>query len=179
MKYFTRDIWAGWQSNRKGVFERAMKKWNTNRTRYRASIRKVSARLGGRQGKFFTDHSMHDGRLLLFEVKDWPRSNLKSKRMSCATSVQMAILTGRKNAEIYTLHYRGVQEVSMQTKNDLFPLDDSRFGDWGYDELLADNTDVFRHNILFQTGTEISIVFRKFIFRRHKASTEMLERYAG
>lgn len=54
----------------------------------------------------------------------------------------------------------------------------SRFGDWGYDELLSEGKADFRHNILFQTGTEISIVFRRFEFSLQKATASALRKYS-
>jgi hypothetical protein len=94
------------------------------------------------------------------------------------TCVRMAVLSGREEAIIYRLLYCEVKEIAIQTKNDLFPLENSRFGDWGYDELVAGGHGCFRHNILFQTGTEISITFRKFSFDTQKASARELRQYA-
>jgi hypothetical protein len=172
MKYFTREIWAGWQrTGRAG--DRAERQWKTNRALYLKSIRQLASRLGARTGKFFTDHSLHDGRILRFSIFDLPLSSLK-KKMVPVTSLRMAVLAGWETAVIYLLDYGEMREISIQPRNDLFPLDHSQFGDWGYDELLPEGRQFFRHNILFQTGTEISIVFRKFGFRRQKASNRAL-----
>ena len=98
--------------------------------------------------------------------------------MVSETCVRMAVLAGTKTAIMYQLLYGEVKEISVRTKNDLFPLDNSRFGDWGYDELLSAGRHAFRHNILFQTGTEISITFGSFEFTRRKASVDKLKHYA-
>jgi hypothetical protein len=174
MKYFTADIWAGWQGDG-ATFKRAMKKWETNLARYKSSLPKLVERLGTQHGKFFTKHSLHDGRLLNFAISDWPRSNLRRKQMISETSVQILVLAGTKRAMVYRLLYSGIQEISVRTKNDLFALDNSRFGDWGYDELLPEKGGFFRHNILFQTSTEISVVFQKFSFKRSNASESELK----
>jgi hypothetical protein len=178
MKYFTADIWAGWQGD-EAKANRAVKKWNANLARYKTSLRRIACRLGPLQRKFFTKHSLHDGRLLLFAVSDWPHSNLKRKLMISETSVQMAVLAGTNRATIYRLQYGGIKEILVQTKNDLFPMDSSKFGDWGYDELLAEGRHFFRHNILFQTGTEISVVFQRFSFKTELASVGKLKHYVG
>jgi hypothetical protein len=89
----------------------------------------------------------------------------------------MAVLGGGKDAVIYQLFYRGVSDVAVHTKNNLFPLAESRFGDWGYDELLSDKRGSLRHNILFQTGTEISIAFQVFRFAIQRATSRQLKRY--
>ena len=166
MKYFTREIWAGWQA-KGAVYDRAMKEWKRNSARYRRAIGKVASELGPKHGKFFTEHSLHDGHLLAFLICDWPRA-AKAREKQPETSVRMEVLSRWESARIYELCYAGVTEISVLTKNDLFPLGLSRFGDWGYDELLREGRYGFRHNILFQTGTEISIVFDTFRFSRRK-----------
>jgi len=162
MKYFTREIWAGWQGGEKEL-GRAMRDWKRNRTRYQISLRKLAPRLG-RHGKFFTDHSLHDGRLVAFTISD---CNLKRnpKRVKSETVVRIDVLAWNEKKLIYELSYRGIQEIVVRTKNDLFPLDVSLFGDWGYDEVLPVGRNYFQHNILFQTGTEMSVTFREFAFR--------------
>src|SRR5262245_58342280 len=94
MKYFTPDIWAGWQGNQT-VFARAQRKWNRNLSRYNAALPGLARKLGQRHGRFFTKHSLHDGRLLSFAVSDWPGFGVKRKwRPVPETRVEMAVLAG-------------------------------------------------------------------------------------
>ena len=175
MRYFTADIWAGWQ--RKGAaFDRAQRKWEKNLARYKASLRRVAPRLGKRHGRFFTHHSLHDGRVLFFAVSDWP-SPTWQKGMVPETRVKMMVLAGTTRVIVYSLSYTGVSDISVRTKNDLFPLANSRFGDWGYDELLPERRGSFRHNILFQTGTEVSVAFRYFRFSVMRGTPKLLKWY--
>lgn len=176
MKYFTVDIWAGWQGD-KATFDRAQRKWNRNCARYEASLGRVTAKLG-RHGRFFTEHGLHDGRLLLFAVSDWPGPVAGKKFVTPETCLEIAVLAGGREGLIYRLFYTGVSEILVQTRNDLFPLVNSRFGDWGYDELLPDKRGSFRHNILFQTATEISVAFQGFRFEVQRATASNLKRYA-
>jgi hypothetical protein len=175
MKYFTREIWAGWQGD-DTTCARAMRQWKMNLRRYQSSLRKTAPRL--KDGKFFTDHSLHDGSVLEFTFADWPQGKLPSRATSPKTLVRFTVLTGTRTADIYELLYAQVAEVSVVSRNDLFPLEDSLFGDWGYDELLLQRGGLYRHNILFQTGTEVSIVFREFQFTKRKATPSMLRRYS-
>jgi hypothetical protein len=177
MKYFTADIWAGWQGN-DAEFDGANRKWKRNRTRYQAGLGPLASRLG-RHGRFFTDHELHDGRLLLFAVSDWPGPHLGKKFVTPETRLEMAVLAGWRKGVIYRLFYTGVSDIVVQTKNELFPLANSRFGDWGYDELLPEKRGSYRHNILFQTGTEISVAFQSFRFEVQQATASKLARYAG
>ena len=70
MKYFTADIWAGWQGN-DAEFDRANRKWKRNRARYQASLGRLASKLG-RHGRFFTEHELHDGQLLLLQCRTGP-----------------------------------------------------------------------------------------------------------
>ena len=178
MKYFTAEIWAGWQGD-EAAFDRAQKKGTKNRFRYRACLSRLVPKLGTRHGQSFTKHSLHDGRLLLFAVSGIAGVSLGKKRAVPETRVEIAVLAGYRQAPVYRLFYTGVSDISVQTKNDLFPLDNSRFGDWGYDELLGKRGGMFRHNILFQTGTEVSIAFHQFRFATHKAIPSRLKQYAN
>ena len=168
MKYFTRDIWTDWQNEDVVVVNRAVRKWNRRIKLYRASLAPLLPRLGGRHGRFFTHHSLHDARLLSFAISDCPASPHSSR--SPRTAVDIHALSSGKRPFVYHLRYTGIGGVDIWTKNDLFPRHESRFGSWGYDELLPEGYDMFRHNILFVTGTEISIVFRRFRFERRGAS---------
>jgi hypothetical protein len=76
MKYFTADIWAGWQGD-EATFDLANKKWNANLSRYKLGLKRLASCVGARHGRFFTKHSLHDGRLLLFAVLDWPGQSSK------------------------------------------------------------------------------------------------------
>ena len=163
MKYFTREIWAGWQGDEKG-FDKAMRDWKRNRSRYMLGLRKLAPGLG-KGAKFFTDHSLHDGSLISLTISDC--DGRRSAHLTrYLTTVKMEVLQWNEKKIIFELSYTGIKEIKVTSKNDLFPLDVSLFGDWGYDEILPAGRGAFQHNILFQTGTEISITFENFKFRR-------------
>jgi hypothetical protein len=176
MRYFTAEIWAEWQSSDDAVVRRAMMKWDRNIAAYRRHVHALAPRLGP-SGRFFTDHSLHDGRLLSFQISDYPLRNIHRKSLRCESSVVISVLAWVKdNTEyIYTLRYEDILDISIDSKNDLFSERASRFGDWGYDELLQEGPDAFRHNILFATGTEMSVAFRQFRFRRWKGSNQRIQ----
>jgi hypothetical protein len=169
MKYFTREMWAGWQSRDPKVSDAAFKAAKVNIKRYRKSLEKVAPLLG-KHGKFFTDHSLHDGQVLQFGFLDAEFSRREWRRMRDETVVRFRVLGGSETALIYHLTYKGIRELQVQTRNDLFSLENSRFGDWGYDELSREKN-WFRHSILFQTGSEISIAFETFTFKVERATS--------
>jgi hypothetical protein len=71
----------------------------------------------------------------------------------------------------YILEYQQVERIDLSLPGDLelFPVGfDPNFGDWGYDELTSPRENLFRHEILFASGANITIDFRDFSFRRLK-----------
>lgn len=176
MKYFTPDIWAGWQSDDDAVVRRAMQKWDRNLAAYRRHIHALAPRLGA-AGRFFIDHSLHDGHLLSFHITDYPLKNLRRRPRGYETAIVISVLgwVNDNTPYVYCLRYDDILDVEIDAKNDLFAKLASRFGDWGYDELLRHGRTGFQHNILFSTGTEISIVFKRFRFRRWKRSNHRIQ----
>jgi hypothetical protein len=176
MKYFTPDIWAGWQSNDDTVVSASMQKWKRNLSAYRKHIHVLAPRIG-RAGRFFIDYSLHDGHLLSFHVTDYPVGNLHRKPRWYKTSVAISVLgwVNDNTPYVFCLQYDDILDLNVTAKNDLFSLDASRFGDWGYDELLKQGKDAFRHNILFATGTEVTIAFRQFHFRKLRRSNQRIQ----
>lgn len=173
MRYFTKELWASWQ---KGDFRDGKKAWDGVLADYRAQLAAVAPRLG-EGASFFTDHSLHDGALLRLSLSDWPAENLAAKgAMINRTGAELVVLAAEK---VYRLRYEGVAGFLIDGRNDLFGLPESRFGDWGYDELVAEGAELFRHSILFQTGTEVSLVFRGFSFAHEPSGDAALRRAFG
>jgi len=179
MKYFTKQLWADVNSLDDSVANGAIRQFRLNESAYRRAIRKLAPRLGS-SGDFFLkddEHGLHDARLLSLNISDFSSRTLA--RRSSHTWVCMHLLTDADRPMIYRLLYDDIQSINIVTANDLFSLATSCFGDWGNDELLAAGRDAFRHNILFSCGTEVSITFRKFRFRRTKASNKQIQAIAA
>lgn len=171
MKYFTKEMWAGWQSRDADVRKATNESYKQNSTSYREQLPSVATKLG-ESGAFFTDEGLHDGHLLELAIRDQPVREEDREYISHQTSIKISVLSGDDETFVFTLHYEGIKDISIATPNDLFTLSSSQFGDWGYDELFQEPDGSFRHNILFQTGTELSIAFTKFSFTKTPAPPE-------
>ncbi len=173
MKYFTKQIWAGWQSSNKAVLEKIDREWKKNLKQYRIQLDKLLPKLGKKAEIFFKKHSLHDGLLTSASIVD--SSSRRTYRKP--TKIELTVLDGYQEGYTYTLTYSGIKSFTVQSDDTLFPVDNSIFGDWGYDELLPNGRKYFQHNILFQTGTEISIVFDKFSFVRRRQGSKAGRRH--
>ena len=60
-------------------------------------------------------------------------------------------------------------EVNFPGKRVLFPVGMyANFGDWGYDELTPGKNGLFRHEVLFASGSTLSIEFKKFAVHKQQ-----------
>jgi hypothetical protein len=72
---------------------------------------------------------------------------------------------------LYTLQYTGVARVDLNCPGrvTLFPVGEhAQFGDWGYDELTASKDGLFRHEVLFASGSTLAVEFKKFSFHKQQ-----------
>jgi hypothetical protein len=163
MKYFTPELWAALQGEGEGG-RKALKEWDRRGSRYLRQFQRIAPRLSVRAARFFTHHSLHDGALLHACVGDEFSKGIGPPERA-DTAVRMAVvIADSRRARRYDLSYRDVKEFNIQTDDSLFPLPNSVFASWGYDELLPEGKKYLRHQILFSSGTEISIVFGRFSF---------------
>ncbi len=169
MKYFTMEMWRAFNKDfRKDA--PADRLWKANGRRYRRQLARILPRLSKRAAPFFTRHGLHDGMLLRFSTGDAVEHALPtypSFRGRPRTPVVLTVAEGYSH-RMYTLRYDDVQSIDLRAEVIAWDKGDSLFGDWGYDELTAQGAEHLRHSILFSTGTELSIVFRRFAFRTER-----------
>lgn len=172
MKYFTKDMWLGW--NRTPKVSRAFAESERTFREYSHQLKQLEPRLSKRNFRFFTKENLHDGRLLTFTVGDGVAYKVGQTSFDVNrhdTIVKMSVL-GQNLDILYTLTYRNLRRVAFDypTTTPLFHEVGDHIGDWGYDELTAGDDDYLRHEILFASGTTILIEFKQFSYSREKVS---------
>ena len=171
MKYFTKELWAGFNSGDDAVFRRTDKRWNRNREAYSHQLERVKTRLSKNAARFFGGVSLHDARLLAFVVGDhinYGRSELSALSGSkCRPEVRMDVLDYEQRW-LYSLSYSKVRRVlfDFPSGEPLFHEEGGRIDDWGYDELTAAGKLYLRHEVLFSSGATALIEFQKFSYKR-------------
>jgi glucose/arabinose dehydrogenase len=174
MKYFTPQLWIGFNSPRRDA---AFKDYDEKLESYRKQLAELLPKLNPRARHFFREVCwLHDGTLARLEVgdrlDDFNRKSRGSRKSERQAAVRLFVLT--ENADyIYTLHYRNVVLVELKFPGtmELFPVGQyPNFGDWGYDELTAVKNGLFRHEILFASGSTIEIEFKSFTFQRKRTT---------
>jgi hypothetical protein len=171
MKYFTPQMWIGFNSPRSKA---ALKSWDSRLKAYRQNLKKVLPGLNSQAQRFFRDALiLHDGTLTRMEVGDrignvdgGAGRDLVNRR---GAAVRLFVLSDIVNQRCYILEYKNIKRVELNFPGRvvLFPIGtNANFGDWGYDELTSPEKGLFRHEILFSSGATIAIDCREISVRR-------------
>jgi hypothetical protein len=173
MRIITKRHWRGWNSDDPKESDWATTSANENWTAYREQLESLRSRLSKKNFEFFKK-GLHDARLISFSVGDGLHLDLSGNNPVkindfYRTSVEIKVL----NAEFDAVYFLKYQKVSKSVFD--FPSDEPLWGnhidDWGYDELSSVDDKVFRHEILFSSGTTVLIEFEKFSVSRRKYVT--------
>lgn len=169
MRYFKKELWAG--VNNRDTCKKAYAQWQRNLERYIEQLEKLKPRLSKNALRFFTKVSLHDATLLAFTVGDrvgrYPKNYNSFIKNQLRTSVQIEALNYEQD-KIYSLKYTGIKKVVFDypSATPLFYDRGNPIDDWGYDELTSAGKTYLRHEILFSSGTTVSIEFKHFSYQR-------------
>lgn len=171
MKYFTKELWLAWNNQGPLDHDKAIEIGNEAFVRYRDELEQLRARLGSETYKFFTSENLHDGRILSFEVGDGINHKVGGSKPFDINARQTAVrirMVGANIDVLYTLSYKGIRKVvfDFPSDNPLFYAEGDNIGDWGYDEISALDEKYLRHEVLFSSGTSVTIEFKKFSFSK-------------
>lgn len=172
MKYITKKHWAGWNSRDKKTSQWAFEDSEKKFKEYAKQLEKLRPKLNKRNFEFF-QKGLHDAQLISFSSGDGLDLDLESskplslKSFSGETLVKMKLISKWFDA-IYDLKYKKVSKAvfDFPSNEPLFWGIGSDIGDWGYDELSQVDEKIFRHEILFSSGTTILIEFEKFVYKK-------------
>lgn len=171
MKYFTKEMWRGWNSRDEAEKHRARELSDRNWQEYGQELEKLESRLGPAAYEFFKTAERHDGRLISFTAGDAIGHDIhgpaKFDINADETAVEIKLLSPYLKT-LYTLNYSGVRKVVFDYPSDdpLFHYDGRNISDWGYDEVTAVDEKFLRHEVLFSSGTTILIEFTDFSFKQ-------------
>jgi len=143
------ELWEGF--NRNDRYEESCRQWDENLELYKKELIKLEEYLNNDAYKTFRSVSFHDGPLNKIEI-------LNSNRENKVTEVKLYIEES-SNEDLYLITYFNVQSYKSDMRSGSFSNSSDLFGTWGYSELLVLDVNVFQHNILFSSGSEINIEF--------------------
>ena len=173
MKYFTKKLWAGYNSRSDTEGRRALEQGERNRQEYARQLEQLRPRLSEESYHFFIAENLHDGRLLAFTAGDCMGHDAHgAKKFDINVhnpSVELRVF-GANLDVLYVLRYTGVRRALFDypSEEPLFHHEGGHIGDWGYDELTAADELYLRHEVLFASGTTILIEFKHFSYEREE-----------
>lgn len=182
MRYFTKELWGGTEDHppagtarRDGRHDE--REWKRNSERYNRQLGRLKGRLDAASFRFFTDVSMHDGRVVSLTVRDEVGAQLGrgERPLGAPDPVEVVIeavqyVSIRHTPPVYVLRYRGVRRLVVDHPSDLplFHHEPAGLGDWGYDELTSAGRNHLRHEILFASGGTVSVECKSITVRKRK-----------
>lgn len=167
MQFFTWKLWE------QACSKDARDAWDRNLKAYMAQLQPLLARFGERERRFWNGdgYDLHDGQVVRVVFGDAVGADLVAgwRRPWRSTGV-IEVADGDKRT-LYTLRYGDVQSVDARLREGGCSDGGTVFHTWGYDELTGEGADAFRHSILFSTGSELSIVFKRIRCIRKRLPT--------
>lgn len=171
MKYFTKDLWLGANTQNESRYREASEQWNASFRDYQAQLKTLEYRLDEAAYRFFIEENLHDGRVLSFTVGDAIHHDTRGSVLFDINlhnpTVEIRALGSQLDVR-YILMYSKLRRVQFDypSENPLFFREGEHIGDWGYDELTAADNDYLRHEVLFASGSTILIEFKDFSYER-------------
>jgi hypothetical protein len=178
MKYFTPEMWLGFNSRDRKTAYRYIKGFDSRLAAYERQLRKPLAKLNPSAARFFKRHCLlHDCTLARFEIGDRIDDLAGDADLHRTAPLQAMVrmfVKSRDRAFVYSLKYLGVSRATLNFPGqiELFRTGEHpNFGDWGYDELTLSPEGKRRHEILFASGSAISIEFENIHVKKHRATS--------
>lgn len=177
MKYFTKEVWLGYNNQGPLTPRAAVEMGKKNWREYVEQLEELRPRLSRQAFRFFQKENLHDARLLAFIAGDAPEHDVHGpKRFNINAhnpSVVMKVLSENLDV-LYSLKYTKVRKVNFEfpSAEPLFHEEGNHIGDWGYDELTAADDQYLRHEVLFASGTIILVEFKHFAYKKEPLKAE-------
>lgn len=153
MKYFTYELWKGFNSRDEKIRIKANDEWKTNIKLYKNEFKKAQVRLTKKFLKTLDKNNyFHDFYLNKMDIEE---DDSKKKLFNL-------ILTLKHDKEVWTMKYINVNKINMN-----YSLEYNKLGfgkglcTIGYSEFLEVNENLLSHEILFSSGGTILLWFEK------------------
>lgn len=163
MRYFTAEMWRGWNSHDDDEARRWVEHMGRAGEAYRQQLSPLVERLPKRAAEFFDTcrHSLHDG-----SVTEWITGGFGDRNLPNVTLRVRSGGVGKQEYRdyLYELRYTSVSRLHFERPDDWLFF--RGLGTWGYDELTGAGAGRFQHAVLFDSGATLELVFDRFSWRR-------------
>jgi hypothetical protein len=160
MKYFTEALWIEVQVREPVRRRRVLALWKRRQAAYERQLEPVLASMPKQARQFFRLHRMHDCELIT--VRAEPAKMRARRHQAYGYGEQCVHVVASRDDDTVELTYRGVSRLEVRAASDAF-CPHQHLGSWGYDELTSVGNGVFRHEVLFSSGS-LLVEFRRFSY---------------
>ncbi len=162
------EFWCAIQKPDKEGRE-AARKWEVVSQEARHSLARLEGRLSNPAFQFFTKSSFHDGFVESIKVVDRKTQSSSRNTRWWRLPTNVEILIRHPDTSIpWTLTYRKVAHLALETLASDPHDADRGFFEWGYDRLSTDKQGMMRHEILFSSGTSLELSFEQLTLKKGK-----------
>lgn len=163
MKYFTANLWNGFNSDIEEEYQRSRIEWEKNSKEYCDIFEKIKIRLPKYFLKvFMKEHGFHDYELRKYEIIHGDKGNKNPIR------VNLVIDNGQF---CWQISYKEVSKIQISYEEQAESIGKNKkyyrgFDDYGYNEILEVTDTVLSHEILFASDATILVHFKKVGIKR-------------
>lgn len=170
MQYFTWKLMSEINSTEPDVVAKAQRTWDRNVAAYETQLESLLEHFSAHQQRFWRDYAyhLHDGAVVDIALGDAVQTDVPAVLpRSHGSGVAMEVTDGT-GAWLYELKYAGIEAVDARLRGAAGGPNGTLFARWLYSELTREGPVAYRHSILFSTGSELSVAFKRFNYSRKK-----------
>ncbi|MBN2130351.1 MAG: hypothetical protein JW741_12685 [Sedimentisphaerales bacterium] len=170
MQYFTWKLMSEINSSDHDVVARAQRTWDRNVAAYEEQLELLLEHFSEHQQQFWRDYAyhLHDGTVFQMMLGDVLQTNVPAVLPRLRGSGAAIEVTDGTGAWLYELKYAGIEAVDARLRGAAGGPNGTLLERWLYSELTREGPVAYRHSILFSTGSELSVVFKRFNYSRKK-----------
>ncbi len=170
MQYFTWKLMSEINSSDPEVVAKAQRTWDRNVAGYEKQLELLLEHFSEHQQRFWRDHAyhLHDGTVFQITLGDALETDVPVVLSRSPGSGVAIDVTDGTGAWLYELKYAGIEAIDARLRGAAGSFDGTLLERWLYSELTGEGPVAYRHSILFSTGSELSVVFKRFSHSRKK-----------
>ena len=170
MQYFTWKLMSEINSTEPDVVAKAQRTWDRNVAAYEKQLEQLLEHFSEHQQRFWRDYAyhLHDGTVFQMALGDALQTDVPAVLPRSRGNDGAIEVVDGDGAWLYELKYSRIEAVDARLRGAAGGPNGMLLERWLYSELTAEGPVAYRHSILFSTGSELSVVFKRFSYSRKK-----------
>ena len=175
MKYFTKQLYCGYNTRDDKIIKKSISKWKRNVGIYSDYLKKVHSKLPKKLYEIACNVDLHDGWLLSFSYGDYLKTekDWKRKRKHYA---QLIVCPAQGKYNSYTLMFTEIRKCVWDYPTTELPLGCMEFhpSEWAYHEVEVMKNGWISFEVWFFSGATLLVEFKGFSCKRERTTSATL-----